>query len=163
MAVTYETIATQTLSSAASTVTFSSIASTYKDLILISNITTATSAYSRIRVGNGSVDTNSNYSWTYLFGSGSGSASGRSANETFLQFIYTNSTAPAAHITQFMNYSNTSTQKIILSRTANTINGVEADVGLWRSTSAINTISLIQSSGDFAIGSTFTLYGIKAA
>jgi hypothetical protein len=40
---------------------------------------------------------------------------------------------------------------------------VDAYVNLWRSTSAITSVSFSASSGSFDIGSTFTLYGILAA
>ena len=66
-------------------------------------------------------------------------------------------------IVQFQNYSNTTTYKTVLSRGNNASNLVEAFVGLWRSTSAITAIDIKTQSGNFSIGSTFTLYGIKAA
>jgi hypothetical protein len=40
--------------------------------------------------------------------------------------------------------------------------GTEAVVGLWRNTAAITDIQLFAAASTFAIGSTFTLYGIKA-
>ena len=64
-----------------------------------------------------------------------------------------------------MNYANTTTYKTVLSRDAlnNASDGaVEAFVGLWRSTSAINTIQIKPDSGNFNTG-TFSLYGILAA
>ena len=72
----------------------------------------------------------------------------------------------SVQILQLMNYSNTTTYKTILSRTNAAANGVDATVGLWRSTSAITSIEIGKNSGmsgTFQIGSTFTLYGIKAA
>jgi hypothetical protein len=62
-----------------------------------------------------------------------------------------------------MNYSNATTYKTALARTSE--DGVAAAyVGLWRSTSAITSITIDKGSSDnFASGSTFTLYGIKAA
>ena len=63
-----------------------------------------------------------------------------------------------------MNYANTTTNKTVLLRNNNTAFGTEAQVGLWRSTSAINTIKLYLDRAEYyVVGSTFTLYGIKAA
>jgi hypothetical protein len=61
---------------------------------------------------------------------------------------------------QFQNYSNATTYKSILMRVGKATNGTDAMVGLWRSTSAINTIKLMGSN---ALYGTLTLYGIKAA
>ena len=61
------------------------------------------------------------------------------------------------------NYANTTTYKTMISRASDATQNAIAYVGLWRSTSAINSITLSVSAGTFAIGSTFTLYGIKAA
>jgi hypothetical protein len=61
-----------------------------------------------------------------------------------------------------MNYANTSTYKTVLTR-SNKYDRVGAIVGLWRSTAAINSITLTAYSNTYAIGSTFTLYGIAAA
>jgi FlaG/FlaF family flagellin (archaellin) len=68
-------------------------------------------------------------------------------------------------IYQFMNYSNTTTYKTVLGRSNVQDFRVASIVGLWRSTSAINTISLRSdnASYNFTVGSTFTLWGIKAA
>jgi hypothetical protein len=71
----------------------------------------------------------------------------------------------ATTVTNIQNYSNATTYKTVLSRGggANTGNLVIAYVGTWRSTAAITTIDLINDSGNFAAGSTFSLYGITAA
>jgi hypothetical protein len=68
---------------------------------------------------------------------------------------------------QFNNYSNTTTNKTVIARTTNerTSGGsTEACVGLYRSTAAITSIEVRNDGGvNFAIGSSVTLYGIKAA
>ncbi len=61
-----------------------------------------------------------------------------------------------------MNYSNTTTYKTILSRSSDLY--TEASVNLWRNTAAITSIIIgAQGAYTFSAGSTFTLYGIKAA
>jgi len=62
-----------------------------------------------------------------------------------------------------MNYANTTTYKTFLVRGANTAGNIDADVGLWRSTAAINSVTVLIGSGSLSSGSTFTLYGIAAA
>jgi hypothetical protein len=68
---------------------------------------------------------------------------------------------------QFMNYSNTTTFKTMLARgsAADSTSGqaVSAWANLWRSTSAINQIRVNPGTQTWAIGSTFTLYGVKSA
>jgi hypothetical protein len=66
---------------------------------------------------------------------------------------------------QFMNYSNATTYKTVLSRSNVAASAsVSANVGLWRNTAAITSIKLyVYPSYNFVAGSTFTLYGIKAA
>lgn len=166
MSSTYEPIATTTLSSAASSITFSSISSAYTDLILILVPKANTGDYVRCRVGNGSLDTGSNYSTTYLGGNGSAIFSGRYSNITNFN-IQVESTVPTAEFTSnniihFQNYSNTVTNKTILFRSNKAETALEQGVGLWRSTAAINIISVIFNDHNFAIGTTASLYGIKA-
>ena len=167
---TYEKVATQTLGSAASSVTFSSISGSYTDLVLVANFINATTTGNSllVRVGNGSIDTGSNYSTTFLEGNGSTASSSRTTTQTFGYLIgagiSTSTTNPQPNIVHFMNYSNTTTFKTFLNRggTADTL--TTANVNLYRSTSAINTIQIVISGSiNFATGSTFTLYGIAAA
>ena len=163
---TYEAIATNTLGSAAASVTFSSISGTYTDLVLVFNGAASGTVDLLMRVGNGSVDTGSNYSATYLYGSGSVAGSYRYTTQTSLYLDYSaalTTTFESVYLMNLMNYANTTTYKTILVRPNTPSRYVEAGVGLWRSTSAINTIELRPTSGTFATGSTFTLYGIKAA
>jgi hypothetical protein len=166
MAITYEVIETTTLGSATPSVTFSSIPSTYTDLAVVFNGGLNVSDFIYTQVGNGSIDTGANYSGTIVLGYGSGVASSRHSSGTYLQTLgwAIGILNDANGLLHFMNYSNTTTYKTILNRTNSTASGTSAYVGLWRSTSAINTIKFTGvNSRDITAGSTFTLYGIKAA
>lgn len=164
MAATYEPIATSTLGSAQSSVTFSSIPQTYTDLILIESFQFAsTGSQSLIKFG----DSSSLYSVTTLRGDGSSANSARFTNDSQIANTpgNTNGTAnvQVTGIRHIMNYSNTTTYKTVLQRFGDTSSQVFAVVGLWRNTAAINTLNIISLTGNFNSGSSFTLYGIKAA
>lgn len=154
---TYTPIASQTLSSAAATVTFSGIPQTYTDLVVVTNVLASGSFY----VANINGDTGNNYSRTRMLGNGSTAASDRSTNLNSLIIDNSNSTNWTMATIHFMNYSNTTTNKTILSRGNGAAYDVSAMVHLWRNTAAITSISFTQSS-NFSAGSTFTLYGIGA-
>jgi hypothetical protein len=164
---TYDPIATTTVSTSVTTVTFSSIPQTYTDLILVQNAFVANQYETRLQF-NG--DTATNYSWTDLFGNGSAAGSYRESNKTAMPTGYYSvndiAPAPSVFISQIMNYSNATTFKTVLTRGNNAASGrgVDAIVGLWRSTSAITSIALNTTAAhQYTSGSTFTLYGIKAA
>ena len=164
---TYTPIATQTLSSAAASVTFSSIPQGYTDLILVCNGYNATGDGNALRITfNG--DTASNYSITNLSGTGSSASSGRVSNASNILLSYESGWDTTANdrgsiIINIMNYSNATTNKTLLSR-ANLANGTfpatEAIVGLWRNTSAITSLT-VGNAATIATGSTFSLYGIQ--
>jgi len=162
---TYEPIATYTISSAASTYTFNSIPATYTDLVFIVNhLGTLATAEARIQFNS---DTASNYSWTQLYGNGSSALSYRAANVTSLPLIpneASSTTVPSAMIVNIQNYANTTTYKTVIYRGNVSSLATTANVGLWRKTpEAINSITIFTPVSTFASGSTFTLYGIKAA
>jgi len=145
------------------TVSFTSIPSTYTDLRIVCSSSSA-DQNTFIRVGNGSVDTGTNYSRTVVYGDGTSAVSGRTTSTN--QWVYNDGTALAAATIDIMNYSNTTTYKTALVRSnPNTgITRVEAYAELWRSTAAINIITLFTSGvTNFTAGTTFSLYGIKAA
>ncbi len=170
MAKTYEPIATYTIPSSTNSYTFTSIPTTYTDLILICSLGQVTTPNQGVmQVGNGSVDTGSNYSDTVLYGNGSAAGSTRTTSATSMLAGYTAAPETASNTYNvethhFMNYSNTTTNKTVLHRASKASNGVDAVVSLWRSTAAINTIKyFVTGGGNLAAGSTLTLYGIKAA
>ena len=161
---TYVALATQTLTGNAATVTFSSISGAYTDLVLIGSATSSSGAGEIGIQFNG--DTSSNYSSTYIYGNGTAATSGRSTGYTQI-YLERNATVRTTTRPMFraniMNYSNTTTYKTVLTRADSASESVDAVVGLWRSTAAITSILIDGAGATFAIGSTFSLYGIAAA
>jgi hypothetical protein len=163
---TYVALQTQTLASAASSVTFNSIPQGYTDLVLVSSVLgqTSTSYIPKITLNN---DSGSNYSNTWLYGTGSSAGSGRTSNAAYMYLGqlngYMTTGSPDTFITQLLNYSNTTTYKTMLSRGNDASAGVDSTVGLYRSTSAISRVDISLLSGtNFQAGSTFSLYGVAA-
>ena len=157
---TYEPIATQTLATAAASVTFSSIPSTYTDLVLIVNAAHSSGSASTLMRYNS--DSGTNYSGTRLIGNGSAASSEQTTSATQCDIGYFNANQSNS-IVNILNYANTTTYKTCLVR-ANTTDYVFGQVQMWRNTSAISSIFITNSSSvNYVVGSTFTLYGIKAA
>jgi hypothetical protein len=162
MAATYEVIATNTLNTATASVTFSSIAGTYTDLVLICQ-TKMPNANEGLSMRFNS-DASSNYSYTQLAGTGTVAATNDGINQTYARFGNNLQTSGGFTKADILNYSSTATFKTILSRSGHAADGgTVAFTNMWRSTSAITTILIYpETTGNFASGSTFTLYGIKA-
>ena len=163
---TYSTIATTTLGSAQASYTFSSIASTYTDLVLVMSIIAESNLGGQNALLRFNSDTGSNYSFTWMYGNGTSATSSRVSNSTSLgRADFYTTTVPTTTIVSIMNYANSTTYKTALTRSGVTDSGAgtRANVGLWRSTSAINSITILTDSGNFGINSTFTLYGIASA
>lgn len=169
MPVTYDKIATQTVTTATSTITFNSITSAYTDLIVVTHGTATSNGLSVRLQFNG--DTTTNYSRTTLSGYSSAAGSTRFTNASSIGSNWQvggGTDGPSPVIFQILNYTNTTTFKTVLLRGNFYPYGgnseVTAEVGLWRKTpEAINSITVTSSPGNFAVGSTFTIYGIKAA
>ena len=165
MAITYEPIATTTLSSVATSFTFSSIPSTYTDLkVVIFAKSSGTSDYGLRAYING--DTGSNYSETSLQGYGS-AVSQQLSNNTQMNItnVYGYSNEGALATIDFLSYSG-ATYKTALVSIANDQNGsgaAELSAHLWRNTAAVNSLNFWAASNDFAAGTSATLYGILKA
>jgi len=160
---TYVAIATNTLSSAAASVTFSSISGAYTDLVLVTNATLASGGAANLWCRfNG--DGAANYSTTYLAGNGTAASSSRDTSATEGWCGRLSSSNITTSIASFQNYANSTTYKTSVSRGNDTSGLVIAYVSLWRSTAAITSIVLTNSSAvNFNTGSTFSLYGIQSA
>jgi hypothetical protein len=164
MASTYEKIASTTLGSAASTITLSSIPATYTDLrIVLANAFTSY-ALDTVKIRFNS-DTATNYSATQLMGDGATASSSvqSSVSSGLLGRAGYQSTRPAMITADVFSYAG-STFKTYLSDSAADQNGsgeVLRTVGLWRSTAAITSVTLMNVT--FEAGAIVTIYGILKA
>ena len=155
---TYIALATTTLGSAASSVTFSSIPATYRDLILVMDAVSTSTRGIIMRV-NG--DSGGNYSYVYANGDGSSATSAAASGQTaFTQGAV--ATSKTNNIFQFMDYSATDKHKTLLSRFNGASLSTQMAAERWANTSAITSIAISITVTTFSAGSTFSLYGVAA-
>lgn len=168
---TYTPIATNTLSSAQASVTFSSLGS-YTDLVLVIGSATFTADSSLYLQYNG--DTGTNYSSTRLYGNGNGTSalSTRQSNVNGANIGAGDGMSASVMqtcIVQIQNYSNSTTYKTAIARWSRSDLEVSETVSLWRNTAAITSIEVYGGFGNgtknsnMKTGTTLTLYGIAAA
>jgi hypothetical protein len=160
-------IATTTLNTTASSITFSSIPQDYTHL-QIRGITRATGNTQVDMTING--DTGNNYAFHQLGGNGSAAYSDNSANRANIPAIIGapssgETTGFAGGFIDILDYKDTNKFKTVRSLAGWDGNGagiVQLTSGLWRSTSAISTITLTSRSPySFVQYVSFALYGIK--
>ena len=170
---TYTLISSNVLTSTAATVTFSSIPSTYTDLVLRCSMRSdrASAAADRYKLTFNSSATG--YSILYLSGDGSSAGSGLTASTSYIEGINavdaTTATSNTFSTVEIYIPSYTVSQnKPIGIAQAQEDNSATAFIyptaALWRDTSAITSISFAPRYGtNFVSGSSFYLYGISNA
>jgi hypothetical protein len=152
-------LATLTLGSTASTVTFSSIVGTYKDLRLVVSATNSTTS-TNLRIQYNS-DTGANYAYVLMNGDGSATSS---TNNLAIAYALSgeNYVAESMQTIDILDYSATDKHKTALVRNNRPAGGVTATVTRWANTAAITSFIVYPGASTFAAGSTFTLYGVSA-
>jgi hypothetical protein len=167
---TYTPIYSTTVSSSTQTITFSNIPQGYTDLKVITNVRLDYSPAGFSAYFNG--DNSPSYSNTSLGNANGTTSSSRRTSQSSISVLELGAVDTATSQYTLMNwdilnYSNTTTFKnsLISSGSNNSSNyGVGKVVALYRSTSQITSITFDATSGrNILAGSTFTLYGIKAA
>jgi len=169
MANTYTLISSNTLTSDTASVSFTSIPSTYTDLVLKwSNRITQATDTGRMKITfNG---TSSGYSETFLLGYASSVSSGRTSSAAY---FYPD--APGSVVASNIfgsgemyipNYASSTYKPLsVIDCICGTVPANDqldrAFADLWQNTAAISTITAVPNSGNFASGSSFYLYGIK--
>jgi hypothetical protein len=160
---TYKPLATITLGSTASSVTFGSIPATYRDLVFAINGQTTSNANIIYRI-NG--DTGSNYSHIHMTGASSATSGAGTFTEAYITYgSALNGTRLIINLS-IMDYSATDKHKTALIRNGYTnlssVFSTEALAIRWASTSAVTSVVFSTNAGSFAIGTTLSLYGIVA-
>jgi len=156
---TYTPIASITLGSSVSSVTFSSIPQDYRDLVLVCTVTIPTGDNVDVIINS---DTGANYSQVVMTGDGSSGTSGsRSSNE--LRLSNTITSQDTQWIVQFLDYSATDKHKTSLIRgNDNATPKVAAWAGRYADTTAITNLDIQSGTDKLNTGATFALYGIAS-
>lgn len=154
-------LANHTVSGTSTTsVTFSSIVGTYRDLVLVINGTNSVDANLYMRFNS---DSGTNYDLMGFSGVGNTQyvTSGSSTGIFFNNYARIGTT-PASFVLNIFDYAQTDKYKTTLSKSNKGSNAVEQFLHRWNSNSAITSISCTVASGYMVAGTTLTLYGISA-
>jgi hypothetical protein len=166
----YESIATANGNGSSTTITFSSIASTFTHL-QIRGIPSATSGGLGGATMTLNGDTGNNYTLHQISANGATiTGSGYGTGQAFM-WIGINSasfnTGLPVTIIDILDYASTSKNKTVRSFSGTDNNGsgqIRINGNSWMNTAAITSITLKNEDGvAWATGATFALYGIKAA
>jgi hypothetical protein len=168
---TYKPLQSSVLTAISSSFTFSSIDQNYTDLVMVIN---AASDYTPVPDVdtltlrfNG--DASSLYSNTALSGNGTSASASSNSTQTLIRLGQINANTsinPQVNILHINNYSTNNTYKTVLKKGGvaggKSTATVSLNVGLYRSTNPITSITVYSGSTNFTAGSTFSLYGIKS-
>lgn len=157
---TYIPLANLTLSGSASSVSFSSISQSYKDLVLVVEASASTAADLYMRFNS---DTSVYYQWQFMCNSGSMATAGGGASTDYSRSTvqsYMTTSEKTFSLFNISSYSSSSLNKSFTVRSNRAGQGVDAIAGVWTKTTAISSVMVYPNSGTFNAGSTFALYGI---
>jgi hypothetical protein len=162
----YESIASSTAGSGGSaTITFSSIAGTYKHLQVRYIAAGTGSAYLAMNFNS---DTGANYTRHRLQGNGSTASADGTTGITEVR-LYGSPGLPVSSIfapgvIDILDYSNTNKYKTVRALAGVDNNGsgnIELTSSVWLNTSAITSLTFSVSGGNLTQYSSFALYGVK--
>lgn len=168
MALTYTPISSNILSTSAASITFSSIPSTYTDLIIKASArSTTASVWANITTtinGNG---TSATYTFTYMNGQQNTFTTSGRGNQTVNDTLSGNSTTANtfSSIEYYIpSYTVSQSKAFQVIGNINNNDGTNyaqnSSAYLYSNSTAISSITLA-ATGSFAAGSSFYLYGIK--
>jgi hypothetical protein len=163
----FESIATVTLSSNETTITFSSIPATFTHLQIRATALGDSVSGKDVLVRFNS-DTASNYNWHRLYGNGTSGLGQGSATTTAMYYAAdaVRTLYPATAIIDILDYTNTNKYKTMRNLSGFEQNGAGTIAywsGLWRNTDAITTVTISVTTDNLAQYSSFALYGIRSA
>jgi hypothetical protein len=164
---TYTALATVTLGTTTSSVTFSSIPATYRDLILIASCKHATTGGSGSVLGRFNGDTGS-YPFVYMATKANNTIESGAVDVNALVLGRFSNVDFTVNTAQMLDVSATDKHKTVLSNGALGLDGSAAfsqliSANRWPNTAAVTSLNLFpETAGGFASGSTFNLYGVIA-
>lgn len=159
-------LAFTTIGTATWNVTFSSIPSTYRDLVLVINGATASFDNRYALVFNGDVGTTTY--WMNNMATG-GNATSSNTNlgrfDTALSWSLAQATGRSGAVVEIQEYSATNKSKSILARSTSGNVGSELVSGRWASNAAVNSVRIQVDNNAIwymVAGTTIALYGVSA-
>lgn len=168
---TYDFISGTLLGSSTNLVTFTSIPSTYTDLVItIGTMVSSSTNSAMVMYFNNDTSSSYNYIGWNANGSPSGQASyagtqslGNTGPANKINVNSTSSTYSAQYNIRIARYADTTVYKTSLCTMGSGQVGIEYFTNTWRSTSAINRVDFqLQSGYTMGSGTRITLWGIKA-
>ena len=168
----YESIATAVGTGSSGTITFSSIPATYASLQIriLGRTTTAGTDNDLYLQFNG--DSSSVYDQHSLRGNGTTASATGAINQTRARISIASGNGSASNImgvgiVDIHDYASTTKNKTVRAFSGQDQNGADQSVylfsGLWRNTSAVNSVSVIVPTLNFTTQTVVSLYGIKGA
>jgi hypothetical protein len=143
----------------------------YRDLMLVCTLRNDTPGAGLAFYFNGDVGS-ANYSNSYAFTNGATLSANISTNQNYITWFQepTSFQAPgnfSTHTFHIMNpqASATSPSRTIIHKWANDQNGAGStgfQVINWRGVATMNAVTVGSTSGNFSIGSSFSLYGVRS-
>lgn len=158
---TYIALANLTLTGTDAEVVFGSIPNTYRDLVVIANWPNSGNPATPFVLCRLNADTGNNYTWIQTYADNGGALTDTQSSVSSIRAGYIQNSAAMTRI-NVMDYSATDKQKSLLIRSDQTEATTRTSLftGVWANTSAVTSLSLVAGNGTFAIGSTFSLFGI---
>lgn len=154
MTAAWKPLATTTLSSSASTVSFGSIPSGYSDLMVVADFQASTGGLFGMRLNN---DSSTSYHRRYLIGGGTSATGGGDSSYTYFR-VKATGTFRTIIEAQVFDYSKTNKQKMTLFR-CNASAETVLTAGNYPQTTAVSSVECILTTGTFNAGATFSLWG----
>ena len=157
---TYTPMQTITVGSSVTSVSFGSIGSAYRDLVLVfSGDGTSGGADIAIRLNS---DSGNNYNRIFMIGNGSTTASGTSSNVSRMDAMSAANGRQLTLTAQIMDSSASDKHKTVLTRDNDSGFQVGARAFRWANTAAVTSVQVLVSAGAFTSGTTISLYGVAA-
>jgi hypothetical protein len=144
--------------STTTTVTFSSISGSYRDLIIVWSGTTQSTFGNRFYMNND--QSNANYFNVAGWGSGS-SVFGTNVQNPQISPDIQSTTTQNQSLIHIMDYAQTDKHKTILSRADVPNSGVVMQVTRWTNTAAVTSV-VVNNAAVWNSGTTISLYGVSS-